>query len=148
MHALYRFFFILCMSHEGINHLRNYLSCEDQKVFHPLFIAQYLFIPINTIVNKYLLKMFFANTPEHKICGKDGKLLKKHRARRLKAKIYLQYILLDEILGIVKNMEEMTNTTFPRMTGCPKYYKEVMVSTLLMTKDRIHFYLTASWQFG
>ena len=46
--------------------------------------------------------MFFASTPEHKICGKDGKLHKKHQASRLKARIYLQYILLVEILGIVK----------------------------------------------
>ena len=67
-----------------------------------MFIAQYILIPINTIVDKYFLKMFFANTPEHKIHGKDGKFLKKFWARRLKVKFYLQYTLFVEIIGIVK----------------------------------------------
>ena len=90
------------MSQEGINHFQNYLSCEDQKVFHPLFIAQYLLIPINTIVNKYPLQLFFANTEEKEKVNKDGSLTKKFWARRLKAKIYLQYILLVDIIAIVK----------------------------------------------
>ena len=91
VHTLYRLFIILCMSHKGIKHLRNYLSCEDQKVFHLFFIAQYLLIPINTIVNKYLLKIFSVDTDDNKIYGKDGKFTKRLWTRRLKVKIYLQY---------------------------------------------------------
>ena len=99
VHAIYGFFFILCISHKGINHLRTYLSCEDQKVFHPLFIVQYLLIPINTIVDKYLLKMFFADTNDNKICGKDWKFLKNFWARRLKVKfIYSKLFLLKSLM--------------------------------------------------
>ena len=69
-------------------------------MFHPSFIAQYLLIPISTIVDKYLLKLFLADTHDNKIHGKDGKFLKKIWARRLKVKIYLQYTLLVEIMGV------------------------------------------------
>ena len=43
------------MSKEGVQHFRYYFSAEDPKVFDPLFIAQYLLVPVNTIVKSTLL---------------------------------------------------------------------------------------------
>ena len=50
VHAIYALFYTLCMSREGIIQLRNYLGANDSSVFEPLFIAQYLLCPVNTIV--------------------------------------------------------------------------------------------------
>ena len=52
VHAIYAFFYTLCMSSEGIMELRNYMGANDFRIFQPLFIAQYLFCPVNTIVDK------------------------------------------------------------------------------------------------
>ena len=57
VHAIYGFWYTLCTSKEGINHFRYFLSCNDQKVFEPLFIAQYLLMPVNTIAKNYLYPM-------------------------------------------------------------------------------------------
>jgi hypothetical protein len=43
------------MSAEGLRVLKSYFSAKDQEVFEPLFIAQYLFVPVNTIVKNFLL---------------------------------------------------------------------------------------------
>ena len=51
VHAIYAFFYTLCMSSEGIMELRNYMGANDSRVFQPLFIAHYLFCPVNTIVD-------------------------------------------------------------------------------------------------
>lgn len=45
----------MCMSAKGLRVLKSYFSAKDQEVFEPLFIAQYLFVPVNTIVKKSLL---------------------------------------------------------------------------------------------
>ena len=43
------------MSKEGVQVCRSYCSAKEDQVLEPLFIAQYLFAPVNTIVNNWLL---------------------------------------------------------------------------------------------
>ena len=54
VHAIYGLIYTLCTSKEGVQELQNFLSAKDTRVFHPLFIAQYLLIPVNTIVKDSL----------------------------------------------------------------------------------------------
>ena len=55
VHAVYALFYILCTNKNGYLEFRKYLCTKDKDVFDPLFIAQYLLVPVNTIVNNYLL---------------------------------------------------------------------------------------------
>ena len=55
VHAIYELIYDLCMSKEGLQELKKYFSAKDPNVFVPLFIAQYLLVPVNTIVKKSLL---------------------------------------------------------------------------------------------
>lgn len=43
------------MSQEGLQQLKIYFSAEDDNVFEPYFIAQYLLAPVNTIVRNTLV---------------------------------------------------------------------------------------------
>ena len=54
-HVVYAFIYTMCMTKDGFFCLKNYLSCEDIKVFDPYFIGQFLLIPVNTIVKEFLL---------------------------------------------------------------------------------------------
>ena len=54
-HVIYALIYTMCMTKNGFFCLKNYLSCEDIKVFDPYFIGQFLLIPVNTIVKTYLL---------------------------------------------------------------------------------------------
>ena len=55
VHAIYGLFYLMCMSHEGLLHLKSFFSVEDHRVLDPIFIAQDLLVLVNTIVNNYLL---------------------------------------------------------------------------------------------
>ena len=46
------------MSREGIKELQHYIGADDKKVIEPLFIAQYLLCPINTIVDEEHLALW------------------------------------------------------------------------------------------
>ena len=50
VHAIYALFYLLCTNQNGILLLNEYLLCNDQDIFDPIFIAQYLLVPVNTIV--------------------------------------------------------------------------------------------------
>ena len=54
VHAIYGFFHLMCMSQEGLLRLKSFFSVEDQRVLDPIFIAQYLLVLVNIIVNNYL----------------------------------------------------------------------------------------------
>jgi len=55
VHAIYGLFYLMCMSQEGLLHLKSFFSVEDQRVLDPIIIAQYLLVPVSTIVDNYLL---------------------------------------------------------------------------------------------
>jgi hypothetical protein len=90
------------MSKEGLQHFRNYFSAEDPKVFEPMFIAQYLLVPVNTIVKKTLLpwmmKQYEPPTSNPTAILSGEKLL----GRKIKAGIYLKYSILVELMQVVK----------------------------------------------
>ena len=82
--------------------LKKYFLAEDSAVLEPLFIGQYLMIPVNTIVYNSLLPWMITyiwplsqkSTTEQK----GGKL----RAKEYKSEIFLRYELLKEIMNNVK----------------------------------------------
>jgi hypothetical protein len=63
VHAIYGFFYNVCTSREGLQQIINYFSAEDPDVFDPVFIAQYLLAPINTIVKTFEEWMLEAYLP-------------------------------------------------------------------------------------
>src|SRR5687768_749302 len=90
------------MSGEELQQFRNYVSCDDQQVYEPYFIAQYLLAPVNTTVKNTLLPWMMK---EYKIptTPKKGKThTTRELGRLLKAKIYLKYELLVNLMQVVK----------------------------------------------
>lgn len=55
VHVIYALIHNLGMSQEGVKELKKFVTAEDLKVFDPLFLAQYVMCPVNTIVNKSLV---------------------------------------------------------------------------------------------
>src|SRR5687767_7993000 len=88
----------MCMSIEGVEQLKNYFSAEGQQVFEPLFIAQYLLAPVNTIVKNSLLPWMM----EQVGIPAEKNLNDKNRGRKIKAEVFLKYSLLVELMKIVK----------------------------------------------
>ena len=86
VHAIYELFYTLCISKEGLQEIVDYLSAKDQDVFEPLFIAQYLLCPVNTIVKSYLLPMMKVHTNSYIKQGIDGE---RAQARKGKSEVYL-----------------------------------------------------------
>ena len=84
------------MSKEGVFELRRFCNAKDLDVFEPLFIAQYLLVPVNTIVKTSLLPWMMKKhlTP-------SPTPTTKHLAKGIKAKVYLRYSLLVELMQVV-----------------------------------------------
>ena len=55
VHAIYAFVYTLCTNLKGISEFRKFLGSDDPQVLDPVFIAQYLLVPVNTIVKTSLL---------------------------------------------------------------------------------------------
>jgi len=96
VHVIYTLVYTLCMSQSGVNQLRKYMGAEDPDVFDPLFIAQYLLVPVNTIVKNCLLPWMMEQLkfPAH--------LTNKDCARKIKAEVFLKFSLLVQLMQIVK----------------------------------------------
>ena len=66
MHAIYQMVYTLCLSKEGLQHFIKYFSAEDPNIFEPLFMAQYLLMPVDTIVKTtilpWMMKLYEAPT--------------------------------------------------------------------------------------
>ena len=90
------------MSREGIIELRNYLGANDSSVFEPLFIAQYLLCPVNTIVYdgfvNWMMKRYMPSAKP----GSKVQLNDKIKSKMLKSELYLKYSLLVDLMKIVK----------------------------------------------
>src|SRR5687768_16676293 len=102
VHAIYELIYDLCMSKEGLQELKKYFSAKDPNVFEPLFIAQYLLVPVNTIIKKALLPWMIrrygppTDNPDAVIVDN------RYRAKKLKAELYMKYSLLVDLMNIVK----------------------------------------------
>ena len=55
VHSIYAFVYTLCTSRTGLLQLRTYFLTQMTEVYDPVFIAQYLLVPVNTIVKNTLL---------------------------------------------------------------------------------------------
>ena len=97
VHVIYALVFTLCMSRDGVKELKKYFSAEDQDVFDPFFIAQYLLAPVNTIVKNSLLPWMMEKLQITTVKASD-----KDCARKTKAEVFLKYSLLVQLMHIVK----------------------------------------------
>jgi len=104
VHAIYALVYLLCTSKEGVLQLKNYLSAKDERVFHPLFIAQYLLIPVNTIVKNslqdWMMEPYY--TEEVQKSEKNNALYRTYATRCFKAGFYLKHTLLVSLMTIVR----------------------------------------------
>ena len=89
------------MSREGIKELREYLGANDTSVFEPLFIAQYLLCPVNTIVQDGLLDWMMKKYLPTTLPEKMSDLPDKIKSKFLKSEWYLKYTLLVDLIKIV-----------------------------------------------
>ena len=88
VHVIYGLVFTLCMSQEGLHHMKTYFSADDSKVFEPLFIAQYLFAPVNTIVKKSLLPWMMEKYEPTKEMSSLASVQDRLWGRRIKSEIF------------------------------------------------------------
>src|SRR6476660_6019975 len=99
VHVIYALIYNLGMSQEGVKELKKFVAAEDLKVFEPLFLAQYVMCPVNTIINESLVPWIM-----HQNQTKSPKKLKqsspkkqgpseKDKARQTMAKVFFRYQL-------------------------------------------------------
>ena len=55
VHAIYSFIYTICTDKAGLLPLKSYFLAGDPNIYDPVFIAQYLLVPVNTIVKDSLL---------------------------------------------------------------------------------------------
>jgi hypothetical protein len=55
-------FFILGYSLEGLQVLKKFLNSKHEEVFHPIFLAQMVLSPLNSIVDDFLIRQYEAET--------------------------------------------------------------------------------------
>ena len=84
----------MCTNQNGILLFKEYLSCNDQDIFDPIFIAQYLLVPVNTIVKTCLHPWMMKAYLKHKE--------HKYQAMHIKAELFLKYTLLLDVMTIVQ----------------------------------------------
>lgn len=92
VHAIYALFYSLCAIQNGILHFKEYLLSNIQESCEPLFIAQYLLAPVNTIVKTSLHPWMMKPYLQLKM----GKVW----ARNIKAELFLKYMLLLDVMTI------------------------------------------------
>ena len=88
VHAIYALVYLLCTNKNGIIEFKKYLSAKDPQVFDPHFIAQYLLVPINTIVKFCLLPWMMIEYEELNLSDNENEN-NKYRSRCTKAAIFL-----------------------------------------------------------
>lgn len=119
------------MSKEGINNLRDFFSSPDERVLDPLFIAQYILVPVNTIVKKYLLVWMqteYNSGNDQTVC-----------TRNYKAEAYLKYIMSLEYTSVLKNMEEIkkNHISLTKTRSCGKSRIILMVKLISMIQQNL-----------
>ena len=89
------------MSQEGVQEFGLFASAKDPNVNEPLFIAQYLLAPVNTIVKDSLLPWMMKQDGPPTTQPARLKKSFKYQAREIKAELYLKYNLIVEYLQVV-----------------------------------------------
>ena len=72
VHVIYALCYLLCVNLRGCLELKKYLFATDPQVFDPNFIAQYLLVPVNTIVKTCLLPWMMKSYYELSLCSKTS----------------------------------------------------------------------------
>ena len=94
MHAIYALVYTMCTNKIGLLGLKTYFLAEDKQIFEPIFIAQYLLVPVNTIVKNTLLPWMMRSYSHLEV---DDKV----QSKRIKAEVFLRYTLLTKLMSIV-----------------------------------------------
>ena len=140
VHAIYALFYSMCMSLEGIVQLKKYFSAQDQDVFEPLFIAQYLFVPANTIIKNSLSPWMMEKLGIPLV----KKLPDEEQARKNKAVVFLKYSVLVELM----HMEGMMVTTLGLMKNYAASEMAITVTKQLLTELKTSLQSTVLLLFG
>ena len=93
----------MCTSKEGLLLLKQYFLAVDSDIFEPYFIAQYLLVPVNTIVKQTLhpwMMQTYANVP---------KTSDTYCSRNAKSEVFLKYTLLLDLMKIVQTYKRYPN---------------------------------------
>jgi len=98
------------MSKEGVQQFCSYFSAEDAAVHEPLFIAQYLLVPVNTIAKSSLLSWMME---PYKDYTTKNKLLHDY-AKDIKAEAYLKYYVLVQYMHVVKEFGRSKEYNFEK----------------------------------
>ena len=86
----------MCTSKRGIYRLKEYFGIEDPPLYEPLFFAQYLLVPVNTIVKNYLLPWMMKDYST--LLPTSNKFL----SRKAKSEVFLRYTLLTDLMTIAE----------------------------------------------
>jgi hypothetical protein len=84
----------MCYSQEGLQVLKNYLSSDHDDIYDPIFLAQMILSPLNSIVDDTLINMAF----EEKVLTKDAA----DRNKKNKLKVLFRFEILHLMLDILQ----------------------------------------------
>ena len=113
VHAIYDLVYTMCMSEEGVFIFGKFCGAQHTDVQEPLFIAQYMLTPVNTIVKNSLLKwMMKQEGPKTTNPNMVFKINNKCRGKSLKAEIFLKYNLLAEVMEVAKKYGQYYDYNF------------------------------------
>jgi hypothetical protein len=116
VHAIYALFYILGFSLEGLQVLKKFLNSNHEEIFDPLFLAQMVLSPLNTIVESLLLPL---------VAVENGHDWTKVRGHKNKLTVLFRFDMLSRMLGILEEFgahtRDESTPDFPAIRGhfCP-----------------------------
>jgi hypothetical protein len=108
-------FFILGYSLEGLQVLKKFLNSKHEEVFHPIFLAQMVLSPLNSIVDDFLIRQYETETEIH---------FTKEMNKKRKLHVLFRFDILCRMLDILGEFGTR-----------PIFEKQSYVSKLINSKD-------------
>jgi hypothetical protein len=118
VHAIYSLFFILGYSLEGLRVLQKFLNSTHDEIYNPLFLAQMVLSPLNSIIQDVLI---LEAQDEYEVSSTTWD---KHRNKKSKLLVLFRFDILCRMLDILQ--EFGSNPTFTN---------QKFVSKLMQSKD-------------
>jgi hypothetical protein len=94
VHTIYALFYIVGYSEEALQIFKDFLDCKDEDIYDPLFLAQMVLSPLNTIVDEVLIPL--ARQEEVFIAGP------KERNKLYKLNMLFRFEILKGMLDILR----------------------------------------------
>jgi hypothetical protein len=115
VHAIYAVFFILGFSAEGLQVLKKFLNSFHDDIYDPLFLAQMVLSPLNSIVDELLLPQ---------VAKEERYDWSKARNKKAKFRVMFRFDILCRMLGV---LEEFGTE--------PVFAKQKFAHKLIKSKD-------------